>query len=56
MFDAGAEGPDSVEGRQGVFCEEVISDGDGPFGEECYEGGPVRDGLVGGDGDLAAQG
>ena len=54
VFDAGTEGLDGVESRQGIFGGEVVAYCDGFFGEERYEGGPMRNGFVGGDGELAA--
>jgi len=52
-FDAGAKGFYGVEGRQGIFGGKVVADRDGILGEERREGGAVRDGLVGGDRELA---
>ena len=41
VFDAGAEGPDGVEGRKGVSGGEVIANCDGLCGEKRYQGSPV---------------
>ena len=54
-FYAGTKDLDGFEGGKSVFGREVVLDADGPFGEECHEGGAVRDGLIRRDGELAPQ-
>ena len=56
VLDAGSECLDGGEGGQGIFGGEGVMDGYRLLGKKCCESGPVRDRLVGGNGDLAPQG